>query len=300
PERTDTDALVNYDHMERLQALAGARRNGALTLDASAQAEIERRTRAAMPRFAPPESAAGSVEKIPNVRLSELKSFLRSPVEAALRRHLRLETAEDEAEPADDEPFYTLAPRDRRLLQSALQDFVTEATQNTVAAALENWPRRFARLYEQWRLRGRLPDGAFADVDRKRLAEILNACIEGPDGLAPFLEARRDMEYCGPVLLGESVIPVGARKRFPALKLVAPSEVRLVGSFPLAWRSAETFELLVLSSTSSRISGADICKPLLQPFLFYAALKAGTEAADGLSSSQWLGDRGLVVHVAHK
>jgi hypothetical protein len=235
----------------------------------------------------------------PTVRLWELNSFLRSPAEAALTRHLRLGD-EDEPEAADAEPFYTASPHDYRLAASALRDFVTRAVKTTVAEALQGWPARFAALYEQWRLRGRVPDGAFADVDRARFEQLLRAQIDGPGGLAEFVEARRHDECCGPLLLGESVIPVGARQRFPALKLVLPQDVRIVGTFPLAWRSAAAFDILVLSSFSSGVSGKEVCKPLLEPFLFYLALKAGTETVDGLSSAQWLGNRKFSIHIAAK
>ena len=59
-----------------------------------------------------------------------------APAEASLKRHLRLQD-EDEPETADDEPFYTTSPRDHRLVTGALHDFVTRASDGTVAEAVE-------------------------------------------------------------------------------------------------------------------------------------------------------------------
>jgi len=299
-ESSYTDVLINYDESERLQALQIARRGAALKLDAALELDLQRRLDGARRDFSLPATAAGGKTAVPTVRLAELRGFLRSPAEAALKRHLRLED-EEEPEAADAEPFSTPSPRDHWLIRSALQDFVARATAGSVTEALQSWPERFTMLYEAWRLRGRVPDGAFAEADRSRFEQQLRQRIEGADGLGDFVAARRQAECCGPLLLGESLTPLGARRRFPALLLFLPQEVRVVGSLALAWRSGDAFEVLVLSNVSGRnISEQDICYPLLEPFLFYLALRAGTAAGDGPSSAEWLGDREFRVHVSHQ
>ena len=60
---------------------------------------------------------------------------------------------------------------------------------------------------------GRVPDGAFGQVDRKRFEQILAKRIEGPGGLADFLRQRQGIPFCGPLLLGEGLTPVGACQR---------------------------------------------------------------------------------------
>jgi hypothetical protein len=118
----------------------------------------------------------------------------------------------------------------------------------------------------------------------------LRGRVEGPGGLADFLREREGAEFCGPILLGESPTPVGARVRFPALELPGPT--RLVGTQPLVWRGAHAVDVLVLTSRSARKMPDDrLSAPLLEPALFHLALRA---------AGDWLGERAFRVHVGHE
>jgi hypothetical protein len=231
-----------------------------------------------------------------------LRGFLRCPVEAALKHHLRL-FDEDEHELSDDEPFSTDASFSRQVITEALRRFI----QRTVGASLEiaraDWRPRFAQLHEEWRWRGRVPEGAFADVDRTRLEERLEERIEEPGGLADFVRDRQGAKFAGPVLLGESPIPVGARTRFPALTLpLGDKAVRLVGALPLVWHGADAVDVLVL--TNRKVPARQLSVPLLEPALFYLALRASNDES-GTSKKElrplsWLGKRVFRVHIAHR
>jgi hypothetical protein len=137
-------------------------------------------------------------------------------------------------------------------------------------------------------------------MDCARLEEEVHERISGADGLAPFVAARSRADYCGPVLIGNSHTPVGARQRFPALSLTLPHEARLSGMTRHTWRGHQEFEILVLTNYSD-IGEKELGKPLLEPVLFLLALKAGAEALPGgVASSAWLGKRGLSIHLAHR
>jgi exodeoxyribonuclease V gamma subunit len=305
PEQAPNAAenLANYSSFERLLALAHAPREQGASLSPAQTAEIEVRLKNSRPDFTPPPAVASQSAGVQTVSVFELARFLRCPAEAALQRHLGLED-EDEIQPTDDEPFYLARIPGYRLARRFLQRFIRRAVEHDVDQALAQWPRWFEDLYEDWRLRGRAPDGAFARVDSSRFMESLRARIEGPGGLARFLKEHAAATFCAPVLIGESPTPIGARQSFPAVSLAptgtAPGTVRLLGSQPFLWRSQSALELLVLTqSKSTKVPGDSLSVPMLEPLLFYLALRAGTEPnASGESSAQWLKSREFRLHLA--
>jgi exodeoxyribonuclease V gamma subunit len=302
------DALANYSDFERLLAVEDIRRDAPERLDQRQTHEAEARLKKARPDFTPPTAEPSAAPATVTVPLSELRRFLRCPAEAALRRHLDLND-EEETEAQDDEPFYTAGLAGSRLTQRFLQRFVRGSIEHGADAALRVWRDWFSQLYEDGRLRGRAPDGAFAQVDRARIEESLRDRIEGPRGLAPFLQERAGLSACGPVLLGESSLPIGARSTFPALALAPaqgasvslPASVRLVGSQAFVWRTPEALELLVPTPSKKKITAGTLSSAVLEPLLFYLALKAGTEPGlEGESSADWLGQREFHLHMARE
>jgi hypothetical protein len=142
-------------------------------------------------------------------------------------------------------------------------------------------------------------------VDQARLEQALHDRIAGRDGLLKFLQGRAEAAFCGPVLLGESSTPIGARRIFPALKLTLgplPAAVRVVGSQAFVWRSDEALDLLVVTTSRSDMVPANaLSGHMLDPLLFYLALKAGTETGpDEVSSAAWLEERDFRLHIAHE
>jgi hypothetical protein len=292
-----SDCLVTYSETERLLAVEEAQQRGTLQLEANRAAEIERRLQKARRTFPLPPAADVSTAAIPTVTLAELRGFLRCPVEAALKRHLRL-TDEESAEVSDDEPFYTCFPHDFNLITAFLKRFVARAVSGTVEEAPADWRPHLTALHEEWGLRSRVPEGAFAVADLARLEIRLRDRI---DGLAELLGSLGGAAFCGPVLLGESVTPVGARQRFPAVTvpLKGRSEVRLGGTLPLVWRSKEVIDVLVLTNSSKRrVPAEHLSVPLLEPVLFFLALKA-VQGPDASAARDWLGKRTFRVHIAH-
>lgn len=284
-----SDVLVCHSPGDRLLALAQAQRAGQLALTEQAADLLKRRIQKAGQTVQPAASTVEAVTRTPTVALSELTGFLRCPAEAALKRHLRFHD-EDEREPADDEPFWTGFPDNYRLPSAFLKRFVMRAMEESVDGALAGWHDQFAGLYADWQRRGRVPEEAFGEVDQARFTHLLGDRLAD---LESFLRTRQQT-FIGPVLLGESITPIGARQRFPALDLDidTASKARLVGSQPLVWCSEQAVDVLLLTG-KKKIDGAHLSPPLLEPILFLLALKAGKESRD------WLGERTFGIHVVH-
>ena len=291
-----TDVLVNYNRTERLLAIEEARRAGALHLNLFQKLEVEGALEQAQRVFALPSEltpAPAAPGRKLSVALRELRGFLRCPAEASLKRHLSL--YDDERPPTtDDEPFFTEPPFDRALIMDCLERFTQRAIALGVDAALTTWREQFARQHQEERLRGRVPEDAFGEVDQVRLTQLIQKRIEGADGLAEFLRARAGAECVGPVLIGAHGSPIGPRTRFPALTLeLTPTEtVHLTGRLGHAWRSQDALETLLFTPGKAPTAN-QLALPMLEAALFLVALKA-----DGAEACTWLGARAFRIHVA--
>jgi exonuclease V gamma subunit len=303
------DVLVNYNETERLLALEEARSLGILDIDEPGMAEIQRRLKTVCPDFRMPDGPGQAPQTTaPTITVRELKHFLLSPAEACLKRILRMEDEKD-SELQDDEPFWTDALGEHQLVTDTLERFVHRAIREGVDAARATWQSGFAQRYEEWCLRSRAPEGAFAEVDRAGYEAALEERINSTGGLADFLRQRSANSFAGPILLGESTAPVGARWHFPALtleigqNLYGPAQVRLVGSCRLVWRTPKAFEILVLTNKkpTNKILQTEISKYFLEPVLFWLALRTGKEIGQqGISSNQWLEELPLRVYLIHQ
>jgi exonuclease V gamma subunit len=300
-----SDLLVNYSHAERLLAFDQARLVHDPRLDSRRKRLLENRLRDARRDFVV-SAVPAPVAETRIVRIADLRAFLRCPAECLLRRRLQLSDLED-VDLQDDEPFCTTFPHDHRLVVRALEDFVTHAVSQSVEQACGEWRERFARRYSEWRLRGRLPDGGFAQSDRRRFEDQLRQRIAGSDGLAAFLGRCARAEFSGAMFLGDNPSTVRLGRRFPALRLTLPTttddqaarNVQLIGTLPFVWRSDDLVEMLTLTTAGIPTGPDELCKPLLEPWLFSLALQAGNNQGPEGPSAEWLGDRTIRVHVAH-
>jgi hypothetical protein len=303
------DVLVQHHGMERCLSILAARRENRLKLDAGQEAEWEREWAKFQRNFPISATVAPlSVRTAPRtVTLVELRRFLRLPAEALLKRHLRLEE-DDEPAAEDDEPLVTPRQVANSLTRTTIRQLVLATTRGELDQALADWPRCFGQAFADARLCSRVPEEAFGEIDQAALLAGLSERIRGSGQIERFLRERAAMAYCGPVLLGESLTPLGAKLRFPALRLRpdhelpadAPHEIRLVGYSHYAWHSPRKFEILVVTNRKE-IVGRLLCDPMFDPLLLYLALLAGSEPnADGIISSSWLANREFVLHVAHR
>ena len=306
-EMPHSDAIVTYSETDRLLAILSEVHEEKVTPTKSQSTEMNRVLRKRKVSFDLLKEAQAGTPGLVTVSLRELKDFLLSPIEAALKRHLGLEDDDEEAEETDEEPFFPEFFVEYRLVVRNLERFVKRAATSGMDTALQEWRPALRQMYDEWRLRGHLPDAAFGEADLMCCERKIHERIHGANGLASFSRARLDDQFCGPILIGETLSPVGARLRFPALRLglanqkdgSSPAELRLVGYHSHVWRSRSAVEMLVI--TNSMDPKKEINKHLLIPFLLYAALRVGTEKGPGgETSSKWIGGLACRVHVAHK
>jgi exonuclease V gamma subunit len=300
------DVLAQPHVMDRCLSVMAARKENPLSLDAAQQDEWEREWTKLQKDFAiVPESADAQTQPA-NVSIAELRRFLRLPAQASLRRHLQVD---DDEEPVldEDEPLVTSQRVANSLARQTIQQLVLATAQGNVDDAIRSWPARFAAAYDDARLCSRVPEEAFGEIDQAALRHDLSERIHGTGGIEGFLRDHANMAFCGPVLLGDSLTPIGARLRFPALRLrpdqelpAGAREVRLSGSVPFAWHAPGRFEILSVTNIKE-MDGRIVCEPMFEPLLLYFALLSGSEPnRDGVISQSWFAGREFVLHVAYR
>ena len=301
------DVLIQYHDADRCLAIRAAERDERLMLDARQQADWSHKWAAFQKDFSIAPEPTETPTAASTVSLYELRRFLQFPAHGSLRRHLRVEE-EEEQTLEDEEPLVTPQLAGYALIRQTIQQLILSASQGDMQQALANWQERFAETYADSRLRCQVPEEAFGAIDQAALLRDLQERIHGQGQIASFLQRHADMTFCGPVLLGESLTPLGARLRFPALRLrpghelpaETPQEIRLVGWTPFAWQSPNRFEILVVTN-SKEIDGREIAVAMIEPALFHLAMLANAEPnADGVSAQQWLAEREVVLHAAHR
>jgi hypothetical protein len=219
---------------------------------------------------------------------------------------LRIDHDDEEADD-DGEPLVTPPLAGRMLVRQALENLLLTSAQSGADAALAGWRERFAQTYADARLCSQTPDDAFGEIDHAALVAELQERIHGQGQLEAFVREHARATFCGPVLVGESPIPVGARLRYPALRLrpgheleaSAPTEIRVVGSTRLAWHAPGRCEFMILTTTD-KVAGETVSSYLLEPALLHLALLANAEPNDdGVVPQSWLAQREVLIHVAH-
>ncbi len=293
------DVLVQFG-VDRCLTVGAARREKRLSLDADQEAEWARQWQSLRKDFAIAPAPVASADGPANVTVGELRRFLILPAQESLRRHLRVDEEDDQAL-EDDEPLVTSRLAATMLIRQTIQRIILSAAQTNVDAALADWQERFANAYAEARLRSRAPEAAFGAIDQTALVRDLQERIHGQGQIEAFLREHAGSAFCGPVLLGEALTPLGARLRFPALalKLSDTRQARLVGWTHLAWQTPQRFEILILSN-SGKIDGDKINLPMLEPALLHLALLASNDPNDdGIIAQSWLAKRDVLLHVAH-
>ncbi|MCI0641203.1 MAG: exodeoxyribonuclease V subunit gamma [Gemmataceae bacterium] len=310
---TAHDVLRWCSLSERLMALETATKEGRVAPASIFQwSELNELYQSKKVDFALPKPGPLASSETPTASTRELRYYLENPALAALSRHLRLIDEEDDgaALEQDEEPFVSSSKTVTRISQQVMQAFLRDGVRNSVTQALARWPERFEQIYTDESLRCQTPEGEYGDIDRQGLFRELEERIN--DSLAEFLRNRSADTFAGPVLLGESWTPVGARRRFPALTLPIGGEgssrpgepiqpnARVTGSWGLVWRDAECFEMLVLTNSKSWDNGA-LTYHFFEPLFFYLALLANdAPGTDGVSSRQWLEGLPLFLYLSFK
>ncbi len=277
------DVLVQYRVLDRLLAVREARHQGRLALTLNDDWEWKEKMQEIAPDFTVVKAAPARRSHPPTVSAHELSEFLIDPAQAILKRHLHLEADDDLAVDENYEPVVTSERLGARLVKHVLTDIILQAAEGKLEKVLAEWPEHFDRRYDDWRLRCRVPERGFGDVDRQSLRAEVQDRLE--QGLTSFLRARTSSVFCGPVLLGESWTPMQPKLKLPALALDLPRgdspHARLVGTTRLAWTGGSKFETLVLYA-GNEFEVERLSPQLLKPMLLYLMLLASE--AEGLSA----------------
>jgi exonuclease V gamma subunit len=304
------DLIVQYDEAERFLALRAAERAQRLALDGNQQAEWSSKCRTFQRDFSIVASSAipGALPRPEGnivVSLHELKRFLELPAEASLRRHLHIDE-DDTPALEDQEPVVASGQAAQKLIRESLQQLVSAAAKENVEQALASWQERFTQAHADARLRSRVPEDAFGEIDQASIRGELHERIHGQGGLEAFLREHADMSFCGPVLLGNSTAPLGARWRFPALRLRpghelpdAAQEIRITGWTVNAWFAPDRFDVLILTNSSKTTDGRKIVLPMIEPALLHMAMIANATPNAGGSAQSMVAHREFRLHVAH-
>jgi exodeoxyribonuclease V gamma subunit len=294
------DVLVQYREADRCLTLRAAEQTQRLALDLVQQTEWVEQLQRFQQDFTLPPVASTSAPTASTVTLSELKRFLNLPAYASLRRHLRIDD-DDESEEENDEPLVTPQYAANALMRQTLDGIVLSMAEGRLEPALSTWQDRFTQTYADSRMRSQVPEEAFGEIDQSAMRRDLVERIHGQGQIESFLRQHANLTFCGPILVGESMTPIGARLRFPALRLLREGlpDIRVIGSTPFAWQSPDRVELLVVTNYKT-IDGRKIAPALLDPLLLLLAMHANAEPnTDGIASQTWLAPRDWHIHVAH-
>jgi exodeoxyribonuclease V gamma subunit len=297
PDELSHDWRVNYDNSDRLVALLERGANSPAVEQQLAAVSPDFR----LPELQPPETGIIAIE------LHHMERFLLNPVDATLKRHLRVfDYADDERDltQEEDEPFESDNFLRRRLIDQVIDELIEQRL--SVSEIADFASKRLATAYQIAQRRGDVPEGDYGSLDLDHLQDELHTRITGGGkhpGVGGFLAAERHSHYFRAVRFGSpfaSSAPIGIRE-LPALRLSLPSgdEVELHGMLPHVWRNNSGACETVISNYSYIKRDADLppCDALT-PFLFMLMLKA---ADVGLPpEEQWIGRNPFDLHIVHR
>ncbi|MBX9678371.1 MAG: exodeoxyribonuclease V subunit gamma [Gemmataceae bacterium] len=299
------DVLVQYRETDRLLAVMDADKKGRFGPSLFPRAELHDRIAELTPDFSLTPSSSVTQSSPPTIALRELRSYLKCPAEAMLKRHLRIDDEPESQDEEDYEPLTTSRLQGMRLVQQVLTQIVTKSAAGQLDQVLEEWVDRFEATYDGWRMRCKAPEEAFGEIDRAALRQELHERIFGKGRLASFLRERVAKPYVDLLALGASLRPVEAKIRFPALSIPLArtlphsnaTHANLVGDLKMTWVDAHSLDVLVLTS-ARKWSPTDLSMYLLEPVLMYLSLLAHDDPSTKGLVSEWMAARDLCVHVA--
>ena len=280
----------SYSTMDSLVCYRELMETDSLKASDSQRDRIREAIRNATPEFnvKDPSGPEGQVE-MEFVTIAELARFLDNPVDASLRRHLRIyEDREEDFSIPEDEPFGTVFPFDYQLMTEVVGSLIEAGMGLSEKAVREKALKQLSMQYERHRIVGDTPDGAFRKLDRSRYMErlqgILSPSALETEGLAEFLCKRQRTSLKRNVMIGETGSGEHSDLQFPPLsvevniveqagQVTRPLTVNLHGDTPYLLGEGKDGlpELLVLAPTTKMPDDLEPTKHVLRPFLFYQA-----------------------------
>jgi len=308
-----SDVLVNYSLSDRVVCY---REQGRLIdVDRDVTGRLKAHLQKHFPDFAfsahRPQTEGLRIERI---TIRELRRFLEDPVSQYLKRHMGVFDDEEtlqETTLKEDEPFYSQFPVDYELKMTPLRRWLDRCA----AVGDGSFPSQgileiYRTVYEGLRIKGATPDGAFARLDRKALAQDVSKRAETLDPVVKEMRASGEKRVYRAFFMGEQTgepISPGNRfavERFEPLKMRVSTEndqgepievdVTIHGELPWIWQDrAGEWHTLILSG-SGKTPGKYPDKYILEPVLFWICSLC-TDAGFRL-----LGGSSMRFHVAYK
>lgn len=250
-------------------------------------------------------------QMVETIALRQLRYFLEHPVRQKMRRHLGLydeaQTIEDLVL-REDEPFFSEFPMDFHLKMDPVKRWLDAYFSEMNRDAADPDPIAiYHGVYDAYRRKSQLPEGAFADIDREEIEGHVVQIIETLNPVLALMKSAKQLFRA--VSIGDPVAdPIASgcrfgRKRFEPLSLTVPTlnraseavtrAVAFHGQLPWVWQdAAEVWHVLVLTGSGQKPRQPD--KYLLEPVLFYLTCLAGDE------SCRWITSSGMRFHIVYR
>ena len=208
-------------------------------------------------------------EETIKVSLKELVRFVFNPVDALIKRNLRLYGEEEDKSLAEYEPFFTNFPIDQNLINAALEYYIEN---NDPELEVNDF---FNGIYDHYLLKSKVPSEEFGNIDRRILFGKISGRINAPGGLKTFLEAMKKYSFVRKFTLGDGNKEYG--KSFPPVKFrIDGKDIEVSGDMDFIWIGDD--RLISLSVTHSSRKNR-LSRHIIRPFLFYLMTLCSDEKA---------------------
>ena len=147
-----------------------------------------------------------------NLCLDDLYIFLSNPVEALIRKVLKIhewELNQDDLSLVEDEPFYSSKQIEREFSNEILNHWVEQSSKKRMAVDTDTLVKDYhSSLYEAWQRKSRMPDSSYSVRDSDNLIERILERVHGQgkvkNSLAYELKKLNKGKYYHNVVIGDS------------------------------------------------------------------------------------------------
>lgn len=232
---------------------------------------IKKKITALIPNFQIPPENDSIVKEKSQISFRDLYYFLLNPAESTLRWNLSLHDEDEEDLSAiETEPFYSSPRFHYKFVTDILHHYIRRGGDLDLRSCIKSY-------YRHLRLKSNTPDGAFAHIDLDYLCNAIIERIDSENGLASFLNARRDVTLINDVSIGSTFLPGGTDLPLPPLKIQLDNDprnrcVELHGSLPALWLNKDSGLVESLVITNSKLPAP---VNVMISFLFFAAVASG-------------------------
>ncbi len=306
-----SDVLVNYSMADRIACYQEQGRFADTAAEATGR--VRERLRDHFPDFAlAAEREETEDRRVERITIRQLRMFLEDPVSQCLKRHLGITDEEEtlrETTLREDEPFYSEFPVDYELKMTPIKLWLDRYAAVGIAAVDPQAVMEiYDGVYEGLRRKGAVPEGAFAQLDKKVLSEdvfkragslsrVLAEMDSGEGRFRAFFMGEEIGEYISP----GNRLPI---ERFEPLKVrvgtsddrgeTVEMDVEIHGQLPWIWTDHQGgWHALVLSGSGKK-PGRAPDRYIFEPLLFWLSCLLTPTGRERLRGA------GITFHVAYK